>query len=66
LPELLEFPEPPDGIDPSVEEQAVADNDESARTKIMKTAETIPCDFISSSLPTRRQIRLRSRRTIDG
>jgi hypothetical protein len=56
----------PDDIDPSVDEQAVADNDDSASTRIKKTAETIPCDFISNSLPARRQICVCSRRTADG
>jgi hypothetical protein len=38
---LPELPELPDDIDPSVEEQAVTDNDDSASTSIAKTAETI-------------------------
>jgi hypothetical protein len=43
------LPELPDDIVPSVEEQAVADIDDSASTRMMKTEETLACGFMANS-----------------
>jgi hypothetical protein len=51
---LLELPELPDDVDPSVDVQAVTDSDDSASATNTKTAESILCNFISNSLSTDR------------